>query len=1143
MSGYIENEIVEANRLRSQEALSGNNENPAQWTNTLSNIYELNAGDKVSMYSGFISERGAGSLKTIELKGKSLGKKKKFTYITENTIYEPVSKVARSSVVTQVIDEEIELKDNEANLILNYYKNTNGTGYIGLPRKGVKFTDTGEAQATPPTGNLPSVPYNSAESTTTGYISPIPDFNFMIKNDYQICVYNAKDDLIAPVVKVKNDNTKFTLFISRYSTLGSNDFGNGTINSGFDDANEPLQNWTIAPEYREYYVYRQKLPINIDKGFNSAQFIADDLTQKLQGIISERKQVYRGDMNKKEINNATIDIPVNKIVESETYKTFNCGSQHFWQPEAVSTLGDGTTDTTWYNNYQIIGWKRPELYENGQFVNMNASNDGTKLTTTQDRLLGSSLRQQYNLNDSEPLRTNIPYTKDNLLKLKQFIDAQSLYPEIWESWNDEPISTFDTKAQVTYGTPKSATENFDYNHTHTINNTRFFHMNTIKNLNMVEIDIDYLAVNSAVEYAHTTLKSAYTSGFLLIDLPWNGTDEIFNPSTGTGTPVGDYYYMCSAIVNIGGVNETVVIQEADGDSINQTQTLGLASTFSTALSVDTPVTIKYITVSSQLNVLKNMSSLGSSLYRPTHADPLRTNDNLRYSKLFLVYYNPADKDTYYDKPDIDKNKLTYGCFTKEEFTYTNTLDGGASITADFINIHPSVRIADGQSIDLDFAHWLDGDSTGFIEVDRKFGYDLHFTACCNPAIALYNGKQVPINYYGESIVNGITSPIYGAYDNTTNSQRSGVTNTLSEYVVRRYVGADNPSITWDGEHFGISDLHTGENLSSRSADGGRYIPNPPKTGGASKVHSYIVSGVPDDGGDPVYIINPFQNLDEFCPAIVPYLEQVDVYARDSTPYTLNEFNLNYVPFNVYDSKSGIFLEDMGYDEDTWDDGLWGIMGFTYEQFNGANNTRILRVDNNNIKSLKYPTTNADIKVTNTKNWDTNENGIPHFTDNLPTPFSLYKYDDTSSGASGDWGGEFLQIYPNINVKTSSIQLRAENFPTSMIKGYYTIRSNIVPQSVFVGGRSNITNMPIVGTITKENPQADYFFAGESNIEFTIGKPTKLSSITVSIHDPDGSYANVNNSSSVLFKIQRQMNVSFNVIGDILQKKNTKKSKL
>jgi len=217
------------------------------------------------------------------------------------------------------------------------------------------------------------------------------------------------------------------------------------------------------------------------------------------------------------------------------------------------------------------------------------------------------------------------------------------------------------------------------------------------------------------------------------------------------------------------------------------------------------------------------------------------------------------------------------------------------------------------------------------------------------------------------------------------------------------------------------------------------------------------------------------------------------------------------------------------------------MGFSYNQFNGNKNTRLSRINNTNIKDLKYPTTNADIKITHTKNWDTNENGKPHYTDNLPTPFGLYKYDNND----GSYVNTYIQIYPNINVKTTSIELRAENFPTSMIKGYYTIRSDIVPQSVFVGGKSNITNMPIVGIVDKMNPQSDYYFGSESNIEFTIGKPMKLSSITVSIHDPDGSYANVNNSSSVLFKIQRQMNVSFNVIGDILQntKKNTKKSNL
>ena len=78
--GYIQSELFECNRLRSQEALGGNNSNPAQWTNVLSNTYSLEAGDKVSMYSGFISEKGASAVKTIEIKGESLGKTRDFTY-------------------------------------------------------------------------------------------------------------------------------------------------------------------------------------------------------------------------------------------------------------------------------------------------------------------------------------------------------------------------------------------------------------------------------------------------------------------------------------------------------------------------------------------------------------------------------------------------------------------------------------------------------------------------------------------------------------------------------------------------------------------------------------------------------------------------------------------------------------------------------------------------------------------------------------------------------------------------------------------------------------------------------------------------------------------------------------------------------
>jgi hypothetical protein len=367
---------------------------------------------------------------------------------------------------------------------------------------------------------------------------------------------------------------------------------------------------------------------------------------------------------------------------------------------------------------------------------------------------------------------------------------------------------------------------------------------------------------------------------------------------------------------------------------------------------------------------------------------------------------------------------------------------------------------------------------------------------------------------------------------------------------RRYVGADNPSIGWDGENFSISQLHTPLNLGSRLADGGTYLSyllnaDGQPVQGANVDYSYLKESVPTDASSVVYKINPLQDVNEFCPALVPYQEQQIVWTRNgvtadgesSTQYS--DFNKCYEPYTVYDSKSGVFFEDMGFDRDTWDSGLWGIMGFTYEQFNSTTNNRGVTINDTNITNLKYPTTNAEVVIGDTKLWKTNDFGVPLFSQQVPQPFHLWNY-----GAAGTilaYGsttfGDKL-VLPPINVKTQSISLVAQRFPTSMIKGYYTIRSDIIPQSVFVGGKSNISNMPIVGIINKENPQADYFFGGES-VEFVIGKPAILSSVSVSIHDPDGSYANVNNSSSIIFKIQRQINTSFDIVSEILSKEKKK----
>ncbi len=1196
--GYIQSELFEANRLRSQESLSGNNSNPAQWTNVLSNTYSLEPGDKVSMYSGFISEKGASAVKTIEIKGESLGKTRDFSYVTQDINKDTLTNL-KLDITTNPQNETIELKDNEVNLIIGYYKTTDGTGYLTLPRTklGGVFEDTwkdssGDAVNNGDPSNIPfsfvdkgnaTLNGNTHDDLTdgpseTGYLKPCIGYEDYIKADHYINPYNK-------LMYVRNDNSKYTLFAADFAQLGKQDQAYGKIydDVGFD---EPTDGFTVAPEFKRYYPYREKVTLTVPKGFNSAQFISDELSRQLRKIDSQEFLTLHPNTAGPIDQGSAAPMKITTSIEATTYKTFNCFdpiiAQTWDQTEPgqanlliqAGTPVDTSLTNTWYNNFQTVAWKRPELYIKGYEINLNgvvvptlsdykafdnqlgdtAVNvrydpdlypffslddyskveiftvtpattplpveitavtlfntgdfeaepvirldiDGTTDATTpisddsdviirfypkeptsiNDGIKGSFLRQDFNYSlteDQEPIRTNIPYTRENLLKLKEFINAQELYPEIWESWNGRAYDSSLTPPAdptITYG------DGVNYYNRHTIDNTRFLHINRHKNLFTCEID---------------------TAGKTELEL----TD---------------------------------------------------------------------------------ITSLGSSCYREAFAGNTIT-ASIRMSGLLLMYYNGKDRDVFYDNPDFLANKLTYGCFSKETFTPVN------GSPTDYINIHCEVTTNMSNTDDLLGPPFLDVPTTyssttpgsgnpAKIEQYRKIGYDLHFTAAGNPAIALFSADTTNANYYGRTAGSrGLLLNDFGGggVDYGYTSGQTANTSATKKYhgpltdidegtygtydggqppegvhgaFCRRYVGADNPTINWDGENFSISQLHTPLNLGSRIADGGTYLnyllnSSGTPVQGADVDYAYLKENVPTDASSVVYKINPLQDINEFCPALVPYQVQQIVWTRNgttadgesSTQYS--DFNKCYEPYTVYDSKSGIFFEDMGFDEDTWDSGLWGIMGFTYEQFNSTTNNRGVTINDTNITNLKYPTTNAEVVIGDTKLWKTNDVGVPLFSQQVPQPFHLWNYAPT--GALAFYGSTTFAdklVLPPINVKTQSISLVAQRFPTSMIKGYYTIRSDIIPQSIFVGGRSNITNMPIVGIVNKENPQADYFFGGES-LEFTIGKPTKLSSITVSIHDPDGSYANVNNSSSIIFKIQRQIKTSFNVIQDILSKNKAK----
>ena len=112
-----------------------------------------------------------------------------------------------------------------------------------------------------------------------------------------------------------------------------------------------------------------------------------------------------------------------------------------------------------------------------------------------------------------------------------------------------------------------------------------------------------------------------------------------------------------------------------------------------------------------------------------------------------------------------------------------------------------------------------------------------------------------------------------------------------------------------------------------------------------------------------------------------------------------------------------------------------------------------------------------------------------------------------------------------------------NLSKSMIRPYYTIRSNIIEDTT-----TNVNGalLPIVSVVDKYSAQGDFYFGNPSSITFTITKPTYISSITTSIHDPDGKFANVNNSSAVIYKINTQRPAPPNILEEILKEEKNKK---
>lgn len=973
---YTDIKIIEANRLHSEEALSGNDENFSLWQNNLQDILHLSPGDRVSVYGAFISERGAGQSESVEIKGVELGKTRAFEitnlskvnnpsdadWTIDNPEYRLPSGFGKITTSNETVYRPI--RDDTLNFVINYWIPSNAHNSVHLPRNWMFNAPSSKENYdyidSTGTQGRTRIHYNQANPDSGGT-------NFWLKDQFYRVPGTAPPSGTNPgIFKPRNDNQRYTIMI-RDKTYFTEKNASGNLPAVDGDIRDP--------ENAIYTTFKELKEITIPSGFNSAQFIANEITRQLEKITRDEMLVQ----SRTELD----DYPINvaRVLESETYKAFNVGSvddmtkanfiKYFNlsgtlggnEPVDYNPFSTNASGFEWLRQYQIIACKYPEIYETGRVINTNLSGDYKGIS-------GAKVYERWH-GGLEPIVIDQKYNKENLQKWKAFFDSQAIYPEIIESMNNE-------HGQTGYGTGYS------------VNNTRFVHINRWKN-----------SLQSLATVPNRTEDNA--------QLGWGG------------------YY--------------------------------------------------------------------GPRYRPAESDIIQL-----CSFLLPLFFDPAQSETFYDFPDTEIGQYSYGCFSRADderlrihpCQHSNWINASAKIQTELFTAQVS-----------------------YIESDRKIGFDLHFSAPGMYYLLPLSGWTLnpsPYHIHSESIGNYRDVP-----DTKGDGNLTGVLYDMNKWQKLLYIGADRPSLIWDGTHFGFSGFHTALNRGNDIDAGSPY---------------FGTKAADDDAADVVYKINPFEQFNDFTPDRAPYASVINIYSHSTlgaNTYKFDKVNANLEEDLPYDQLSGIIVQDFGVDEDLWDDSLWGKLGFTYQQFHSQGTNRLTRIQSGNVASISYLTTNAEIVEGDTKIMNTNYVGTPLYKGMITTPTML-----VGLNASQTTTVSRNRMYGEIVHKTTSMIISAVNLPTRMIRGYYTIRSNILEGSPFIGGKVNSTTMPIIGIVDKINGDGDFYFGQEGTLEFTITKSLRLASITIGIHDPDGSYANTSEQSTVLFKVQKPVQSTFNVIEQILQ---------
>ena len=462
--GYSQTILLDCNRLASEEFSASNlaTNDPAVFTNKVSNGITLDIGDKVSIQGAHIAQRGAGG-QVIQFSGDVLGEATHNSTVSTNTSYigffestfgDAYSPTGFAVEECENVTKKVKVNDNEASVTFSYYKNTNGENCIGLPRNfGSASMGKSVHGGDPSGGGLNNASFWSASDSYAKGLNTYPESaSHSFLPDYQIvsCL-NACGGIIR-THKLKQDNSRFTLF-KRGKTIWRASEVSGVENALFL-AGQIEHPRSPDPALHPYHKFKQEVRLSSRVGYNSPSTVASEITDEL---IQSDDPILIGS-----IGEGTV------VVNSTLYKAIPCANYTKFSASNCQSFFNATTadhlpidfgnqfsinnqfSNDYLNCYNYVGFKRPQIVETGRALNAYHAN---KLIET--IAVGAS--------GTATIKTSFSWHEATLQGLKLFFESQQLYPELSNHaafFNNGGITNFDNLPENTPLNSSQVAENF-----------------------------------------------------------------------------------------------------------------------------------------------------------------------------------------------------------------------------------------------------------------------------------------------------------------------------------------------------------------------------------------------------------------------------------------------------------------------------------------------------------------------------------------------------------------------------------------------------------------------------------------------------------------------------------------------------------